>query len=173
MRNLFPFGNSTHSLINRSISSVSNAHITTVTTDFLSTRIASEFTYGPRSSGFSYCISSEATEKLVEPRGIEPRSVACKAAVLPLYRWPHNEMPNFSSTIKDTVLLPPLVLTTERMGHGEAYASIFFVAVCISNWLRDTEVESGISQLMKLEWFLVSVPLSRSPFPKNTFTIYS
>ena len=29
--NLFPFGNSTHSLINRSITSVSNTHVTTVT----------------------------------------------------------------------------------------------------------------------------------------------
>src|ERR1017187_1035381 len=99
--NLFPFGNSTHSLINRSITSVSNTHVTTVTCCLHARRIRP---LGHPLTGIawptlSYRISSEATEKLVEPRGIEPRSQACKAHVLPLYRWPLNEMHQFYASL--------------------------------------------------------------------------
>src|ERR1035441_7037227 len=46
-------------------------------------------------------ITCDATEKLVEPRGIEPRSQACKACVLPLYRWP---LSRYSKLVADSGL---------------------------------------------------------------------
>ena len=68
----------------------------------------------------------------MEPRGIEPLSTACKAAVLPLYRWPRTRCLHFTWHYKTTRLFSAPRLTSERYDMARPKPRIFCVAVCIS-----------------------------------------
>ena len=159
--NLFPFGNSTHSLINRSISSVSNAHVTTVTC-CLHARRTRPLGHPPRESLgqlFRIAFPLRQQRNWWSHGESNPDLKLAKLAYCRYTDGPKTRCINFTPTIRGTVLLPETF--REVIISGEGKPSNFF---CCSVHLKSIAItgipDSGtkprhfIWAAIRPDWFI-------------------
>jgi hypothetical protein len=157
------------SLINRSISSVSNAHVTTVTcqpTRPQNSSLRTSTCENRHSQLFRIAFPLRQQRNWWSHGESNPDLKLAKLAYCRYTDGPETRCINFSQHYKTARFSSAPRLTSERYDMARLAPQYFFVAVCISNWLQDWELNARASPYESDE-----LPLLYPAITKNSSTI--